>query len=420
MLSLQKTGMIFIKESAEELRKTVSQKEFRLLLLIIFSGLLVRLAFYLYFTTDGRADFFEYGEIARNILSGNGYSLFWFSGEGLEHTSAEGVTPFPSAYMAPAFSFIILPLFLTQNALVTHIGFILVQSILYFLITYLLLKLTINQGGKALIAAVAVYAVNPEFIAAFKSPTPVLIYHLLILLFLYLGAGSTDSLKKIVIFGIAAGTGLLLRFEFLIIAVFVPVSLAVIKRNKSYLLVPLIALCMLTPWIARNYAVFGEPLLSTSTGLNLYRGNNPYETGTWADEKIDSLIKSLPRDEKFEIHFNAMYMSEAVNYIDGDLPGFFMKMPEKISGLFFVSTGSRAGDLVHNIISALLLIFFLLYLIKTKGNIEAKTLMTVILLSTIAVSAVFFSIPRYGTMMRIIFVPFVWEGVFFIVNKIKK
>ncbi len=410
--------MKYLSETICNFRNSLRQSEYRLLLVISLTGLFIRVLFYLYFTQAGGTDFFEYGEITKNLISGNGYSLFWFSETDLEYKSTTGISPFPSAYMAPGFTFIILPLFLTKNALITHIGYILFQSLLYFLILFLIIRLALSFSSISAIIAFIIFAFNPEFIAAFKSPTPVLLYHLLILIIIFMAANGSDSPGRIILLGIVTGAGLLIRFEFILTAILIPVTLAVRQKRRSYIIAVLIAMAMLSPWILRNYAVFGEPLLSTSTGLNLYRGNNPYGMGTWADEKIDAKIKSLPRNSQFELHFNKMYTDEAVNFIRNDISGFFLRIPEKVSGLFFVSTGSIVVDAVQNFMSVILLISFLLYLFGSPGGNETKAVLLVILLSAIVVTAVFFSIPRYGTMLRIIFVPFVYEGMRVLVSAV--
>ncbi|MFB3153478.1 MAG: hypothetical protein ACE10I_03275, partial [Candidatus Acidiferrales bacterium] len=50
---------------------------------------------------------------------------------------------------------------------------------------------------------------------------------------------------------------------------------AVADRRRVRIIITLaLSLLMLTPWIARNYSVFGEPVFSTGLGYNLYRHNS--------------------------------------------------------------------------------------------------------------------------------------------------
>ncbi len=48
----------------------------RALVLVMGLALAARLAYGLLFVDTGRSDYWEYGELARNLHAGNGYALF--------------------------------------------------------------------------------------------------------------------------------------------------------------------------------------------------------------------------------------------------------------------------------------------------------------------------------------------------------
>lgn len=40
-------------------------------------------------------------------------------------------------------------------------------------------------------------------------------------------------------------------------------------------------LCAITPWMIRNYVVFGKPQLTTNGGINFWIGNNDQANGSY-------------------------------------------------------------------------------------------------------------------------------------------
>ena len=77
--------------------------------LIIIIGIAARIIFAAVFIDFEDVNYWEYGEIAKNVIEGKDYSLFYFSGGGLEYLYAPESNPFPSAYMPPGYTYFLLP-----------------------------------------------------------------------------------------------------------------------------------------------------------------------------------------------------------------------------------------------------------------------------------------------------------------------
>ena len=87
----------------------------RTILAVTALGIFLRIVFVWQFVDIGSINQWEYGEIAKNIVHNNGYSLFYFENDSLEYKYKEEVKPFPSAYMPPGYVFIILPVYFIEN-----------------------------------------------------------------------------------------------------------------------------------------------------------------------------------------------------------------------------------------------------------------------------------------------------------------
>lgn len=60
------------------------------------------------------------------------------------------------------------------------------------------------------------------------------------------------------------------------------IDLAVNKLPRRVVLISIALVIVVTPWIVRNWIVMGEPLLTTSSGINLLIGNNPNTNGSYS------------------------------------------------------------------------------------------------------------------------------------------
>ena len=102
---------------------------------IIFLGLLLRISAVL-FLGDFKSNYYwEYGEIAKNIVNGNGYTLFYIEDAKIKHLYNENVEPAKSAYMPPGYVCFLLPFMLIDNIEFRNILIYFIQIINTFLKT---------------------------------------------------------------------------------------------------------------------------------------------------------------------------------------------------------------------------------------------------------------------------------------------
>ena len=101
-------------------RTQIKQKLFfdipKPLLAILMIACILRIIVALVMVNFSTDFYWEYGEIAKNILAGRGYSLYYISNNDLAFRFNPSVTPFPSALMAPGYVGFLLPFIIAPCA----------------------------------------------------------------------------------------------------------------------------------------------------------------------------------------------------------------------------------------------------------------------------------------------------------------
>ena len=96
-----------------------------------------------------------------------------------------------------------------------------------------------------------------------------------------------------------------------------------------------------TPWLLRNYHIFGAPTLAHTIGINLLDGNNPYATGGhYMDERVNALLgelKTKPLEFMFdgkEVERDRKARDVAMDYMLSHPGNVVALWPRKIVALF--------------------------------------------------------------------------------------
>lgn len=385
-------------------------------------AVLLRFIFVWQFVDVSNINQWEYGEIAKNIINSNGYSLFYFEDDSLEYKYKENVTPFPSAYMPPGYVFIILPFFFLNDNFLINILIISFHIVCSAILIFVLFKLCEKLFGRmAAILTIAIYAVLPEFIYAVVSFSPTIIVQLALLFTIYrtllfYEKGKPDfSIPLLLSFLIYLRSELVL-FALLLLLVFV------IKKNFKFVFSTLmIIILFILPWSIRNSVELSHLVpLTTNVGQNLYRGNNASDVGGWGEEVMFEKIKVLPRNNSFEVYLNQMYLERAIIYIKENPLRFVQNGIRKQFELWvFNLTDSRARSLIYLIPSVSILILFIIGVIKSF-NIPKLKFIYLYFLHSAFIAAIFFALPRYQTMMKVLMIPLASVGIIFLFSRIKQ
>lgn len=392
------------------------------ILAIIAFGIFLRIIFVWQFVDVGSINQWEYGEIAKNIVHNNGYSLFYFENDSLEYKYKEKAQPFSSAYMPPGYVFIILPFYFIENDFIINLVIISLQILCSAAIIFFLFKLCANIFDKNIaLVSTLIYAVLPEFIYACISFSPTVIFHLLIILVFYRLQAHSKNIHLDMIIPVLLAAIIYLRSEFILFVLFLITLYIAAKQYKQALSYIVLILFLILPWSIRNSIVFDSLVpITTNLGQNLYRGNNSSDVGWWGEEIMVEKVKELPRDKSFEIHMNHLYLNRAINYIKENPIRFVSNgFRKQFEFWVFNLSDTRSKLLIYLIPTITIVSLFIIGFIRTFDMPKYKYFYLFFLQATI-LSAIFFSLPRYQTMMKVLMLPFAVIGMFFLFNAFKK
>ena len=394
----------------------------KFILAIVALSILLRIVFVWQFVDLNKLNQWEYGEIAKNIVHNNGYSLFYFENDTLEYKYQEGKNPYPSAYMPPGYVLIILLFFFLKNTFLINLLVVSLQIILSAAVVYYL-----NQVSKKLFnqsiayISIIIYAILPEFIYAVVSFSPTVIFHLVILMIIYRLLLQREKYQFDIVLPLLLSFLIYLRSEFILFVLLLLLYFAFKKYFAHTLIYLLIIIGLILPWSVRNSIEFSRFVpLTTNFGQNLYRGNNVSDVGWWGEEIMLEKLKKLPRNNSYEVHQNDMYFARAIDYIK-DNPSTFVKniFRKQFELWFFNLNDPRALNLLYLVPSITVLLLFGVGIIKTF-NIDKYKFIYLFFIQGAIIASIFFALPRYQTMMKVLMVPFAAAGVVFLLDNVKK
>lgn len=384
--------------------------ELRKLGIIVLVGIACRYA-YVWFAVDLSRDYYwEYGEIAKNLHAGKGYSLFYFNGVETTHTFNVSATPCPSAHMPPAYVLLLWPFLFLSDIVLRN--FLIISAQIAFaagviIVLYFFTEHFVRRGAGLLAAGIA--ALLPEFVYACASYTPTVLFHLGILGLLYvLEAGKQFPRGRMVLaVGLLSTILVYLRSE---TALFVLAATFLLMKTIDFKTgIVIIGITILTqlPWEIRNYAVFEEWVpLTTSGGMNFFRGHNKDGSAAWSDEAIEKEATTIPFDAHYEPALSSLYFKRALQFIREHPLNDLAYAGQKLVRFWVVDPDDKRSR------TALYLVPWLFMLVLAiAGAVNQRVWVThrpviLYLLCATIVAMVFFVLPRYQTMMKVVLIPF--------------
>lgn len=246
-----------------------------LIVLLFIVGFLIRFGFILFSHSYVDPHDWEYGEIARNMIAGDGYARMNPFGGDLEQTSSH----------APLYPYFLSLFYSFGHTAWICIAIQLVQAFFSSLTILILYKISILLFNRIVGTVTAIgMTVYPPLIyySAKLVPTTFFIFLLALVLYLVLRMRNRNSLS-VILAGVTLGLSMLCDplafslFPTLIIWCFIQHEV----RLKDMLFVIIISCVVLVPWTARNREIHGRIIpVTTQFGVNFWIGNNPYATGT--------------------------------------------------------------------------------------------------------------------------------------------
>ncbi|RPI71779.1 MAG: hypothetical protein EHM47_09485 [Ignavibacteriales bacterium] len=394
-----------------------------LIIYLIALTFLTRLLFTLFFVDLNNLEYHEYGNLALNMHNEKGYSLFYYEKDKLEYRFTPEAAPYISAYMPPGYTFFLYPFFYIDDTATRNFIIIFFQILLSCFSVYLLYKFTLKLFNEsAALTASLIAAVFPEFIYASCDIQVIIFYHLFIiaiLIFLQKEIEKPDA-QYYLFLALLFSVFLYFRSEILIFAGVIFLYFIYKNNYKAAITFITIIILFMLPWQIRNYNTFDEFVpLTTSSGLNFYRGHNPDNIGTWGDSTTDAYLYSIKDEKNFEVKMNKMYFSFAFESIKNEPWKEVINPFIKLFHLYFFNPRFEKVYNIFYLVPWFLMLGFSVYgLIKTYSFRKFKFIYLFIIYTSL-VCIIFFVLPRYQTMMKIVLIPFAAFAVNLSAEKIK-
>ena len=249
------------------------------------------------------ADDVELNTIAAHVAEGKGY------------TNAAGL---PTAMRAPGFPVFLAAVYSVtgERPPVVYLTFCLLSAA-SSLLTYLLARELLEERWARLAGVLAALNLPHAYFAAVYLSENLFVPLLILSAWLVIRHLKRDSFPSLVAAGIVLGYAALTRpFALLLLPAFLAAVVWSQWRRRSWLLTPTAALVVsfvsvILPWTARNYRVFGRPvLIANNGGSTFYGGNNdrvlnePKLFGYWLSttelphrDQVDTAPDELSHDQ---------------------------------------------------------------------------------------------------------------------------
>ena len=218
------------------------------------------------------------------------------------------------------------------------------------------------------------------------------------------------NLLSIILFSFISGLLILLRGEFRIIFVISIFYLFFFLKApaKKILLIFLITLVTVSPYLIRNFVIFGKITIVETSGYNLWKGNHPFamknsfveglDFSPERDVKIKKQIDAIPIDKFYRINLNKVFLDQAIKNIMSEPKGYLIFYVKKaISFLFIVVDphDPRYWEPLHYLPALLLGITSLIGLVMSDKKSYKFNYLILIFFVIVGIFSMVSILPRY-------------------------
>ena len=375
------------------------------IILILLLAILARI-FSIYFYGDYEIDM-EWGVMLSNLEENRLLSV----------RSVDGV-PVPNIFMPPLYPIFLYAIKLIfQDSEVFLKVTLIIQLILSIFSIFIIYKILQQLFSKTFsLLGTLIYSFFPLNIYAVSQISSITLQMFLINVFIFsfIKIFKNFDLKNITLFSTSSALLILLRGEFF---VFVILSLGYLFLNNFKNLwkitgIGLLIIMLISPYLYRNYKIFGVITITKSSGYNLLKGNHPSTVvegiGMFGDvglivpavkDKMDKLKLKGPIKEH-DLIKDKILMDQAIKFIKED-PARYLKLYfKKFVAFMFIDTNSNYPNyyslphIIPKVILSITSILGLILVFSLKFNIA--NYFVLFYLSNIGLFSFFFILPRYS------------------------
>jgi 4-amino-4-deoxy-L-arabinose transferase-like glycosyltransferase len=390
------------------------------LLLILAASFCVRIALIVVFKTYSPPVLWEYEDIARNLLSGAGYSFnhlgttYWSSG-------------------TPLYAFLCAAIYAVTDH--SYLAVLIVQSLFSLALAFLVFEITRMAFSEwAGLIAAAMVSFHPAFLFydVFNLlPQSIDTFLIAAIPFVLLKYRRQPSAKAMLLLGVLVGIGALSRGIIGVLLPFVILYLIFFARTISLKGRLKLATCVLagtflilSPWLIRNYVVHRQGVfISSTTGELFWRGNNALATGTSQDRNKTPIFNLWPDDfrgrvyARPELEQKAFFESEAREFIRSNPRAAFSLYLKKVYYFWWFSPQSgltypQSYLAVYKLFYVAMLLFSLVGIIFGLRTSREPTLILLAIMLTICLGqSIFYVEGRHRWLVEPLLIVFCAYGV---------
>ena len=331
--------------------------------------------------------------------------------------SVDGV-PVPNIFMPPLYPIFLYAIKLIfQDSEVFLKATLIIQLILSIFSIFIIYKILQQLFSKKFsLLGTLIYSFFPLNIYAVSQISSITLQMFLINVFIFsfIKIFKNFDLKNITLFSTSSALLILLRGEFF---VFVILSLGYLFLNNFKNLwkitgIGLLIIMLISPYLYRNYKIFGVITITKSSGYNLLKGNHPSTVvegiGMFGDvglivpavkDKMDKLKLKGPIKEH-DLIKDKILMDQAIKFIKEDPARYLKLYIKKFVAFMFIDTNSNYPNyyslphIIPKVILSITSILGLILVFSLKFNIA--NYFVLFYLSNIGLFSFFFILPRYS------------------------
>lgn len=409
-------------EIFQEINNSKKKKYFFAILCI---GLILRILTLFYFGFGlSNQDLYEYGQIANNIIAGNGFSRY-----GIE----------PTCVMAPIYPYFLASFYFLFGETNTSYSIIQIFQVIIGLFTILPLFYISKKIFSENIALISIFifAIFPDFLYSPYALHPLTFstFAVVFILYLFYKFIENYSFKAATILGLTAGFSLLLEpaiISIIILLLFFglfdlnnifPNSKKIILKNRAIRISTLLALIILiiSPWIIRNYYVTdGHFVFIKHSGYNLFRGNNEHFTDFKSpDPYSNNQLKSINKLKEYERE--KIYKDYALNYMKNNLGTTIENIIVKIYQFWwFPIITPQQSPLLRKILYLPLLLIAFIGIYSLRKRLVILNFVLIPILGFNILYAITFVLPRYRIAVQPLIFILSAVGISYLYDLLKK
>ena len=253
------------------------------------------------------------------------------------------------------------------------------------------------------------YSLFPLHLYACGQISSISLQTFLLILFFYFffQVVKKKNFSSIVLFSFITGLLILLRGEFRIISILSILYLFLFFKIpiKKVLLIFLITLVTISPYLIRNYLIFGKITIVETSGYNLWKGNHPHalensrvEGSEMVNENLKKLNDAIPRDKFYRINRDKLFFDQAIkNIMEKPIEYIIFFLKKAISFQFIImdSMDPRYWNPLHYLPTLLLGITSLIGLVLSDKKSYKFNYLILIFFVIIIIFSMVSILPRY-------------------------